>query len=304
MRRALTTAFLVFPSALWADCESELAFFSSSALGTGYRVVEAGPLIDDNGRCIVNDLVFEEDVTLRIEVAEIEWSLTGLDALLAGAPEALDLTLNVNDARIIPQTSDPWMSYYLDLQNRRNFIDIALVAGWLPDAGHIEIKEFSVDLPGQNSFSLSSLVTGMTPGSVALSASGLSQLTLEGLSVSLENEGFLDGLALGAFLGAFSGLPGEPKSIVEATMNDLQTAVESWPDDIFPVESKAALSALIAAGPLPWGRLDIEMSQGLIPLDRFLALALVAEPYSADAVSAAWEGATFDVSFEAVDLNE
>ena len=46
------------------------------------------------------------------------------------------------------------------------------------------------------------------------------------------------------------------------------------------------------------------MSEGAIPLDRFLALALVAEPYSADAVSAAWQGATFDVSFKAADPSD
>ena len=303
MRLVVIAACLAAPSASWADCARDLELFSSTVSGSGYRVVEPGSLTENNERCQLSGLVLQED-TLLIEAGQINWSLTGLDELLAGAPEIVDFSVNVEGARIVPQSSDPWMNYYLDLQNRHNFIDIVAVASWSASSGDFEIKEFSVDLPGANGFSLRSFVTGMTPESVTLSPAGLGQLTLEGVSVTLENEVFLDGLALGAFLGAFSGLPGEPRSIVDATLSDLRTTVESWPGDIFPPDSKAALSALIAAGPIPWGRREIELSQGVIPLDRFLALALVAEPYSADAVSAAWQGATFDVVFQVADPSD
>ena len=225
MRLALIAACLAAPNASWADCAGDLELFSSAATGTGYRVIDPGSLTEENGRCQLSGLVLQEDIVLLIETGQIEWSLTGLDELLAGTPDIVEFSVTVDGARIVPQSSDPWMNYYLDLQNRNNFIDIAAVASWSAISGDFEIKEFSVDLPRANGFSLTSFVTGMTPENVTLSPAGLGQLTLEGVSVTLENEGFLDGLALGAFLGAFSGLPGEPNSVVDATLNDLRARV-------------------------------------------------------------------------------
>ena len=91
---------------------------------------------------------------------------------------------------------------------------------------------------------------------------------------------------------------------VSATLRELQGVVASWPDEIFPPDSKAALTALIGAGPLPWGRLDIEMTEGAVPLDRFITLGLSEEPFGPDAVAAAWDGTVFGITFTPADPPE
>ena len=208
------------------------------------------------------------------------------------------MILRIEDARLVPQTTDPWMSYYLDLQNRKNFINIETLMEWSPETGVLEVERFVLDLPGENGFQFSSRVTGATADMLPGRISGFDALTLEAMSLTVNNEGYLDGLALGWLLGQLSSMPGDPETVVAATLKEFQDIVADWPEDVFPPDSKANLTEMIAAGPFPWGRFDLVMATGEITLDRFVSLSISPNPYGAKAMADAWAGAVFDIRFE------
>jgi hypothetical protein len=304
VRTLALAAALLAPGAVWADCAGDLALARTGLAGAETRIITQGALSEAGGRCRLTGIVLEQRETLKIEIAALEWAASGLETVLVGAPDGLSLDFRIDNARLVPQTSDPWMSYYLDLQNRRNVIDVTGNLNWRPEEGLLEVAEFIVDLPGANGLSVSTRVSGATHEAIPGRLSGFDALTLEALSIEIENEGYLDGLALGWILGTFASVPGDPETVVAATLQELQGIVADWPDDIFPAGSKAALTNLIAAGPLPWGRLEIEMRAGAVPLDRFVAQGLTATPYAPESMAAAWEGVVFDISFEAADFPE
>lgn len=304
MRPAALAAVLMLPNLAWADCATNLDLARAAISESGYRLVEAGTLSETGGRCGLTSLHLEQPGTLKVEIAAVDWFAAGFEAALAGASEPVSLDLRIRDARIVPQTADRWMSYYLDLQSRWNFIDARVRIAWDPKAGVIDVAELAVDLPGQNGFSVASRVTGATPDALPGRLTGFDALALNALTLEIENSGYLDGLVLGWMLGRFASVPGDPETVVAATLRELQGIVASWPDDIFPPDSKAALTTLIGAGPLPWGRLQIGISGDAISLDRLVALGLADTPFSPEAVAAAWGGAVFDIAFTPADPPE
>ncbi len=288
----------------FADCQDELGYARAGLGAYDYRIVAPGELSETGGRCRLEGLVLEQNDALMLEVEAISWTGAGFETLLIGAPDGLSLDLKVENARLVPQTSDPWMSYYLDLQNRHNFIDIEVVLGWAPDVGILEVERFRLDLPGENALELSSRITGATAEMMPGRLSGFDALTLEGFSLTVENAGYLDGLALGWMLGQLSLFPGEPETVVAGMLSVSQDIVAAWPDEVFPAASKAALATLIAAGPFPWGRLDVVMEEGEISLDRLVTLGMSPEPYGRNAMTDAWAGAVFDIRYEPSDGTE
>ena len=303
-RTGIAAVFCTALSPAWADCESELGLLRAGLAATDFQIVEPGKLSEENRRCRLSGLSLAEGATLKIDIKSMSWVAEGFEALMAGTPEKLSLDLIIDNARVIPQTTDPWMSYYLELQNRINFIDVAAAITWNPSLGVMNVEQLSIDLPGKNGFWLSSRVTGATADMMPGRISEFGALELESMSVAIENEGYLDGLALGWMLGQLSSLPGDPEAVTAATLGELKKIVAAWPDDIFPPDSKAALARLIDAGPLPWGRLELTLESGAIPLNRFLVHGTSPQPLSADAMANMWAGAVIGVDFEPSDEPE
>jgi hypothetical protein len=302
--RALAILGVLCAGPTFADCQDELSLGRAGLGASEFRIVEPGVVSESGGRCRLSDLTLQQGRTLKLEVSSMSWVADGFETLLIGAPEGLSLDLRVEDARLVPQTPDPWMSYFLDLQNRRNFINIEALMEWSPETGILEVERFVLDLPGENGFQLSSSVTGATADMLPGRLSGFDALTLAAVSLTVKNEGYLDGLALGWMLGQLSLMPGEPETVVASTLEKFQDIVADWPGDVFPPDSKANLTEMIAAGPFPWGRFDLVMAEGEITLDRLVTLGMSPDPFGAQAMADAWAGSVFEIQFEPSDGRE
>lgn len=294
--RAVALWFLMAAPAL-ADCQSELSLFRGALAAREFAISSPGALSEAEGACTLRGLELRQRNSIVLEVAQVIWTAEGFETLLIGAPDGLALDLLVVDLRIVPQVPDPWMAYYLDLQNRRNFIDGRVRASWDPVAGILALDELSVDLPGKNGFAVSSRVSGATMDNLPGRLGEFGALSLEALEISVENSGYADGLALGLMLDRLAVLQGDPKSVVAGAKADLKTVVAGWPDAVFPAASREALARLIDAGPLPWGRLDVALARGTVPLDRLVQLSMSRDPLATDTLAEAFEGAEFRIGF-------
>lgn len=296
--RTLAVLGVLCAGPVFADCQAELSLARAGLGASELRIVEPGVVSESGGRCRLSGLILKQGQSLSLEVGSMNWVADGFETLLIGAPDGLSLDLRIANARVVPQTTDPWLSYYLDLQNRRNFINIEALMNWSPEVGVLEVERFVVDLPGGNGFEISSRVTGATADMLPGRLTGFDALALEAVSLTVNNEGYLDTLALGWMLGQFSSLPGDPKTVVAAKLGEIQGIVADWPEDVFPPESKASLIKLISAGPFPWGRFELVMAEGKITLDRLVNLSMSPNPYGAKAMADAWAGAVFEIHFE------
>ena len=265
-----------------------------------WRVESMGRAGDGFERCSLSRLVLVED-TMRVEVARLDWALDGMEALESGRG-MVDLSVTVDDARITAQTADPWVDYMLQQQNRRNRIDAALELQWDLDAGALRVRQANVSFPGENSLNLSSAVEGLGPEVLQGRSDALLGLSVRSLALSVENTGFLDGLILGALIGRFSTVAGAPETVVSATQAEAKEIVEAWPEDVVDAASKAALSDLIDAAPVPWGQASLTLdAEEPMPLSRFLSPLVLRDPLSPEALAAAFDGMEVRFRFEPAD---
>lgn len=294
--RALLTVLALFPSAVMADCRDEQAFVYETIAGNGWVVEAPGAMSQSDGLCRVTDVVLTQE-SLVFGLGSVSWRLEGLNALKAGAGR-VSIDAGIDDFRFAPRVQDPWLNYMLAEQNRRNLIDATLRAGLDFEAGRLTVDGLKIDLPGENEIALDVAVRGVGPTLLTGLVSDLAALELERMSVAVENHGFADALILGFLVGRFSGVPGSPETVVEATKAELASIVRGLPGDVLPEDSKAALVALIDNGPAPWGRLSIDIeAAGGLPMSGFLALATSTDPLSPDALRDAFSGAQIAIGF-------
>ena len=298
--RALVLLFVLLAGPVSAGCAEERRFVLDALERNDWRVESMGRAGDGFERCSLSRLVLVED-TMRVEVARVDWALDGVEALATGRGN-VELSVTVDGARITAQTADPWVDYMLRQQNLRNRIDAALELQWDLDRGALRVTEANVSFPGENSLSLSSAVEGLGPEVLQGRSGALLGLSVRSLDLSVENSGFLDGLILGAVIGQFSTVAGAPETVVSATQVEAKEIVEAWPEDVVDAASKAALSDLIDAAPVPWGRasLVIDAGDGL-PLSRFLSPVVLGDPASPEAIAAAFDGVEVRFRFEPAD---
>jgi len=297
------TVFAAFASTAVADCSSETDFVTGLLQQTGYSVVEAGDPFEADGRCRLAGLVLRENV-IQLDIEAIAWALTGLEALESGDGEVA-LEVDLENLRFAPQTSDPWVNYMMHQQNRRNLIDGRLRASWDFGSGVFSVSELVIDLPGKNSFSYSSRTEGMSADLLTGAMGALAGVSLGEFELEIENHGFLDGAILGFLLGQFSGSPGSPETVVEATKQEALAWVSELPDAAFPAASKAALEALIDAGPAPWGTVSVSVvPESPIALAHLPGMGIATGLTEPMELQDALAGAVVDIRFDASEALE
>ncbi len=129
----------------------------------------------------------------------------------------------------------------------------------------------------------------------------LALITLHELSLEVTNTGFADGLILGMAVGRFSGVPGAPETVVEATKEEVSSVVRALPKSFVDEASVTALLALIADAPVPWGTLKMELkAPGGIGSDNLFGLAMSHDPTAPEAIEQAFQGTKVKVTFDAL----
>lgn len=301
--RTATLAFALCVGQAQAGCVEERAFLLDVFEGNGWTVEDMGALADFDGTCTLTDLVLVES-KLVLDTALLTWRIEGSEALTSGSGK-VTLLADLNNLRMIPRVGDAWMSYMLNVQNRRSFIDGSLQAFWDLDEGLIEVAGLRFDLPGDNEIGLEFRAYGASADLLSGKVADLAALQIGYLALEIENHGIADALILPPMIGAMSGLPGTPETVVEATKAEATGIVQSLPSALFDASSKDALSRLIADGPAPWGELFVSLSsEPPLPLSNLLPLSLAPDPLSESVLLEAFPNTTLSVSYIAAPEDE
>lgn len=292
---ALTLALAAGPAV--ADCASERTLILDAVEARGWAVEGEGAFAEDGTLCTLTDLELVND-TILFEIGSLSWQFVGLDALEAGSG-VITLDAGLDNLRATARSGDDRVDWMLREQNRRNLIDGTLSARWDLDEGRLALDTLSLDFPGDNAVALSFVVGGFTSEMMAGQVGDLAALSLTRMTVDVENTGFADGLILGYMLGAMTGVPGPPESIVAATRAEVAAMVEALPVSIFDADSKAALGRLIDEAPVPWGRATLAIAANpALPLSRFPGLGLAPDPLDPDDLTDALDGVTVEIRYQ------
>ncbi len=228
-------------------------------------------------------------------------ALIGRFSTVAGAPETVVSATQAEAKEIV----EAWPEDVVDAASKgalSDLIDAALELQWDLDAGALRVRQANGSLPVEYSLNLSSAVEGLGPEVLQGRADALLGLSVRSLALSVENTGFLDGLILGALIGRFSTVAGAPETVVSATQAEAKEIVEAWPEDVVDAASKAALSDLIDAAPVPWGQASLALdAEEPMPLSRFLSPIVLRDPLSPEAIAAAFDGVEVRFRFEPAD---
>ncbi len=239
----------------------ECAPLHTAALGliesTGYRVLSPGDLTEGE-TCSVTGLAAEGPAAadLRIEVARIAWQQTGIDPSgPLGAAAALDL--RVTGLRWYPQLGSDRLTYMTNMQTLRKLTDARLRMTWDPETAVLDIAELSLDLPGRDALTLSMRLSDLHVGVLILRGTSGFPVALDRLEIRLRNEGYFDSVYLGALVNM---LGEDPAAAVAAFQARALATLETLPGAAFAPATKAALAALIADLPVPWGEMALTVT--------------------------------------------
>ena len=261
------------------------------------EVLARGRVLDGPEHCRVMDAVVTNGPHIRVELGSLRWRKGGFAAILTGGGGPVTIDVDLDRARIVPQTRDPWVGYVLDQQNRRNFVAARLRADWDIAAGALTIREASVDFPGDNGVAIAGRVQGLGAEILTGQVSGLAALVLRDWEITAQNTGYFDGMIMGFVLGA-QDAGSDPHTVETRLRNAALGRIAHLPPGVFDAGTRDALSALARAAPLPWGRVTLRLDAGEgLPLSRFIPLGLAPDPFAAAALARAFGGARLDVAF-------
>ncbi|MCP3969562.1 MAG: hypothetical protein GY717_04450 [Rhodobacteraceae bacterium] len=281
------------------DCTGQWDMMLGAMGHTGFGPAAEGVLTGTDGACSVTGMHLSDGQYLRLEMESLQWQMQGLEMFATGVPARLSVTLDVENARLVPQPPDAALAYLLDIQNRWNFIDGRLEFGFDPVEGVLDIVHASVDFPGNNGGDLSLRVEGVSPLLFVGNIRSLDPITLTRLELSLENEGYLDSMALG-FLQARLDRPGQsPEDVVAGVQLSMTSTVDMLPDPVFDSAARGALVALIADGPLPRGALSVVLDPGEtgVRFGRFAEIDFIGAAIDPARLADAFGEARFTVSY-------
>ena len=284
----------LIPGVAAADCAVERDLVFDLMERNGLTLSDRGSFGQIASKCRIRGMQISAD-NVDIEVGLMEWRLKGLDLVASGRGQ-VSVDGRVEGLRIVPTAEDPWIGYMLSEQTRRNLIDAEVQAVWSLDDGALELDALQVDFPGDNELSLGFTIAGLTPRAIAGQIGDLAQISVESLGATVENNGFADGLILGALVGRMAEVPGSPETVIDGTKTELARAVSALPDTLFMGNSKRAVLSLIDDAPVPWGTGEVSLvaEEGL-PVSRFLVLGV--GPVTPEASGRALEGARIFVNY-------
>ncbi len=278
-------------AAVWGQVADGLSGFATV---TALRVAQEGdwcvaeaPVLDLEGQ-YVPDWHMDE---LRFRGAALGWIADG-----STLPEGLEVA--VAGLRLVVQTGNPQMDWLFAAQSRPNRIDADVTLAWDPVAKVLRLESFSVDFPGENMVQASAVLTGVDLSSTGAAQMSATSFALTEADFAVTMHGLFEWYALMPFGTMVLPQDGDINAAADQIRADLLRVVGDLPETSFPVDSKAALAALVAELPNPSGDLTVELraEPGIGPA-RAAGYALNGVPRSVAEAAPLFQGVTVDVGW-------
>jgi hypothetical protein len=267
-----------------ADCQGALAALQP-ALTLMDMPLTLPPVTLQDGWCQIDaPLIANEDTYQPNWTADlIRFRGAGLGNVIAGKPPAT-LDVQVRRAQIRVKTGEARMDYLMGLQMGRNGINIDFAAQYDATKRVLRLDRFDIDFPGNNAIGLTAQVDRIDLNSTGGMQMSVGQAGLTSLGLTATSNGLFETyfvLPLGAAL-----LPEIPETIDHAAyiatmIADTRATIAGLPDTLIDAPSRAALDALLADMPHPWGTFTINATAPTgFGTPRLMGFAATGVPYT------------------------
>ena len=250
------------------DCAAQwnagFSFAMTRGLAT-YEVISPGTVSETGDWCRVQGVELFDRRTLGLFVDDARWQAQGF------APDAEDLSLTVllDGMRIVARSGEPWTDHMLALQSLHNPHVGEFSVLWNPLSGDLG---GALRLAQDGGYEISVTYQGGGFGQEVLNGDATA-VTVDYKSLSVTNNGTLDGFIFGLMSGRMSQDPGTPAALFDRARADARGLIDGLPPDLFGYATKGALRDLVADMPVPRGTLTVTLDpQEPISLAPFLTL--------------------------------
>jgi hypothetical protein len=239
-----------------ADCRAILAALPPALAAADVVMVPLPEPSLQDGWCTILDWDYRPDASFApgFSLAAVRFRGDGLLGLTQGIPPA-SLEVQVRDLAVRVFTADAAMNYLMGVQMARAGVDMDLSLRYDADARILTLDRFQADFPGDNAVSITGRVVRLDLTSLSGLQYSVGQAGLTDLTLNIRSHGLFENyvvLPLGLPLLQMAGTQ-DPAAAVAGLLDKAQATVASLPDTLMDAPSRAAMDALLADLPNPWG---------------------------------------------------
>lgn len=298
MKRLAFMALLASPAQ--ADCAGDWGALSGVLERAGLTVKVAAPAAEWGGWCSVGpvDILAQGDYIPDYSAKSLKWKGKGLSGLYAFDALPENLTLELEDFRILTKTPDPIITYLIRAQSLRGTIDLDLEAHWDSKAKTLQIKELLIDFPGENQVSLTATVQGVDLSGRSAIMGSATSFAITNLTLAMETNGLFETYLLMPLFGTLLTNDEPPETQMARLKSDIGANIAALPQASFNADTKTALGAIVDQLPNPSGTLNLTMTapKGIGPAQT-LPFILMGVPKSSADMAPIFNGLTVTAQF-------
>lgn len=222
-----------------------------------------GPVTTSGTMCNVTNVRIESN-RLHATIGRFSWQIEGLEGYMTSGTLLRHAVLEIDDLYVYPATDLAWMDYALRAQAHAG-PGISVQVEVSHDAGRIHLSRLEVDFPGENR-----IEAGIVMHGFELHAETLTDLIVEDAFLNIQSNGLFETYALMPYVEWLLADAMDPEAEM-AQMRQIGTAVAmAQPEDIFPLQSREAMAAVVndLLNPTGWLRIRLDAPEGL-PMSQF-----------------------------------
>ena len=241
-----------------------------------------------------------------VAVDVLRWRGEGFDRLVDGTGLPTTLVAEVEGLRAVPRFGDTVGDWVASVQSEGTGSDGRIDIVWDDATRVLEVREASLDLGLGNEGALTASIVGLDLMSIESLTTSVMSAGLTRMSAEVRVNGAFERywlLPLATALIPYDTV--DPAEEVKSLKLDGIEAIESFPDAIFPGETRAEMTQVVAALPHPRGVLRIEIAATPpLGVPRFASIGLGLAPVTFETWWSSLEGVTAEVDWASLPLEE
>lgn len=241
-----------------------------------------------------------------VAVDVLRWRGEGFDRLVDGTGLPTTLVAEVEGLRAVPRFGDTVGDWVASVQSEGTGSDGRIDIVWDDATRVLEVREASLDLGLENEGTLTASIVGLDLTSIEALTTSVMSAGLTRMSAEVRVNGAFERywlLPLATALIPYDTV--DPAEEVKALKLEGIEAIASFPDAIFPGETRAEMAQVVAALPHPRGVLRIEIAATRpLGVPRFASIGLGLAPVTFETWWSSLEGVTAEVDWASLPLEE
>jgi hypothetical protein len=284
-----------------ADCTAILAAAQPTIakLQTPITLPDA---VAQDGWCQLTDIriVPEAEYQPQWTIRQLRFRGDGLRAFPDGKPPTtLEIQLRKVNLEVV--TGDANLDYLMAVQRGDFGIDVDFAATYDPAARILRLNRLDLDFPGPDFIGLTAQVDRLDLNSMGGMQSSVGWAGITSLGLTVTSNGLFEGyflMAIGNLILIDRPETIAPADYADGLISTTRATVADLPDSLIDAPSRAALDALLAEMPTPWGTLTLDaQAPAGFGTPRFMGFAMTGVPYTVQDWLPVFNGVTLTATY-------